>query len=87
MANYYSIILDRKFAFKSRLTGSLQITMDVIKQNANNFKVLHPALLVIKLSAGSSKAQKCLSVKFINGNVVSFLMFDPFSRVKVLILL
>ena len=49
------IISDRKFALKSRLTGSLQITMDVIKQNANNFKVLHPALLVIKLSAGSSK--------------------------------
>lgn len=45
---------DRKFALKSRLTGSLQITMDVIKQNANNFKVLHPALLVIKLCAGSS---------------------------------
>ena len=51
----YFHILDRKFALKSRLTGSLQITMDVIKQNANNFKVLHPALLVIKLSAGSSK--------------------------------
>ncbi|XP_028418309.1 cytosolic carboxypeptidase 1-like isoform X2 [Dendronephthya gigantea] len=45
---------DRKFALKSRLTGALQITMDVIRQNANNFKVLHPALLVIKISAGSS---------------------------------
>ena len=53
--SFVFIIVDRKFALKCRLTGSLQITMDVIKQNANNFKVLHPALLVIKLSVGSSE--------------------------------
>lgn len=45
---------DRKFALKTRLTGSLQVTIDVIARNFTKFKVLHPALLVVKLSAGSS---------------------------------
>ncbi len=55
-------VIDRKFALKSRLTGSLQITMDVIKQNVNNFKVLHPALLVIKLCTGSSKYRRIITL-------------------------
>ncbi|XP_046861355.1 cytosolic carboxypeptidase 1-like [Xenia sp. Carnegie-2017] len=47
-------VKDRKFPVKFRLTGCLQITIEMIKQNVNNFKVLHPSLLVMKHACGSS---------------------------------
>ena len=59
--------LDRKFALKTRLTGSLQVTLEVIKQNCTKFKVLHPALLVVKLAAGSSKCKLSVTLSGISG--------------------
>jgi hypothetical protein len=52
--------------------------MDVIKQNANNFKVLHPALLVIKLSAGSSKF--CITQRYSFERAHSFAYFNGPNR-------
>lgn len=40
---------------QARITGALQISLNVAKQNPQNFKVLHPVLQVLKIYAGSRK--------------------------------
>lgn len=45
---------DRKLCVKARLTGALQVTMNVIKNNTAFFKVLQPALQVLKLYSANS---------------------------------
>lgn len=45
---------DRKLCVKARLTGALQVTMNVVKNNTTFFKVLQPALQVLKLYSANS---------------------------------
>ncbi|XP_068741274.1 cytosolic carboxypeptidase 1-like [Montipora capricornis] len=45
---------DRKLCVKARLTGALQVTMNLIKNNTTFFKVLQPALQVLKLYSANS---------------------------------
>ena len=47
---------DRKLCVKARLTGALQVTMNVIKNNTAFFKVLQPALQVLKLYSANCKS-------------------------------
>lgn len=43
------IVPDRKLCIKARLTGALQVTMNLVKNNTAFFKVLQPALQILKL--------------------------------------
>lgn len=52
--NSFSFI-DKRFPVQARITGALQISLNVAKQNPQNFKVLHPVLQVLKIYAGSRK--------------------------------
>lgn len=45
---------DRKLCVKARLTGALQVTMNMVKNNTAFFKVLQPALQVLKLYSANS---------------------------------
>lgn len=45
---------DRKLCVKARLTGALQVTMNMVKNNTTFFKVLQPALQVLKLYSANS---------------------------------
>lgn len=47
---------DRKLCVKARLTGALQVTMNVVKNNTAFFKVLQPALQVLKLYSANCKS-------------------------------
>ncbi|XP_065059496.1 cytosolic carboxypeptidase 1-like [Rhopilema esculentum] len=44
---------DKRFAVQARMTGALQVSLNVAKQNPQNFKVLHPVLQVLKIYANS----------------------------------
>lgn len=46
---------DRKFGVKSRLSGSLSVTVNVIKQNLHNSKLLLPCLQVLRVYCTSCK--------------------------------
>uniref|UniRef100_M4AQS0 Cytosolic carboxypeptidase 1 n=1 Tax=Xiphophorus maculatus TaxID=8083 RepID=M4AQS0_XIPMA len=45
---------DRKFGVKARLSGALNVTVDVIKQNLQNAKVLLPCLQVLRVYSNNS---------------------------------
>lgn len=45
---------DRKLCVKARLTGALQVTMNLVKNNTAFFKVLQPALQILKLYSANS---------------------------------
>lgn len=45
---------DRKLCVKARLTGALQVTMNMVKNNTTFFKILQPALQVLKLYSANS---------------------------------
>ena len=53
---------DRKLCVKARLTGALQVTMNVIKNNTAFFKVLQPALQVLKLYSANCKSTAMFSL-------------------------
>ena len=44
---------DKRFAVQARMTGALQVSLNVAKQNPQNFKVLQPVLQVLKIYANS----------------------------------
>ena len=46
---YDLFVPDRKLCVKARLTGALQVTMNLVKNNTAFFKVLQPALQILKL--------------------------------------
>ena len=46
-------VSDKRFAVQARMTGALQVSLNVAKQNPQNFKVLHPVLQVLKIYANS----------------------------------
>ena len=46
---------DRKLCVKARLMGALQITLNMIKNNTTNFKILQPTLQMLKLYCANSK--------------------------------
>ena len=46
-------VSDKRFAVQARITGALQVSLNVAKQNPQNFKVLHPVLQVLKIYANS----------------------------------
>ena len=50
------LFLDRKLCVKARLTGALQVTMNVVKNNTTFFKVLQPALQVLKLYSANCES-------------------------------
>ena len=52
---------DRKLCVKARLTGALQVTMNMVKNNTTFFKVLQPALQVLKLYSANCKSVKTVS--------------------------
>lgn len=52
---------DRKLCVKARLTGALQVTMNMVKNNTTFFKVLQPALQVLKLYSANCKSIKTVS--------------------------
>ena len=54
----FAFFLDRKFCIKARLSGALLVTMATIKNNSTNFRVLHPALQVLKIYTTNSKLQQ-----------------------------
>lgn len=45
---------DRKLCVKARLTGALQVTMNLVKNNTAFFKVLQPSLQILKLYSANS---------------------------------
>uniref|UniRef100_A0A3B5KW77 Cytosolic carboxypeptidase 1 n=1 Tax=Xiphophorus couchianus TaxID=32473 RepID=A0A3B5KW77_9TELE len=45
---------DRKFGVKARLSGALNVTVDVMKQNLQNAKVLLPCLQVLRVYSNNS---------------------------------
>uniref|UniRef100_A0A3B3Y2G5 Cytosolic carboxypeptidase 1 n=1 Tax=Poecilia mexicana TaxID=48701 RepID=A0A3B3Y2G5_9TELE len=45
---------DRKFGVKARLSGALNVTVDVVKQNLQNSKVLLPCLQVLRIYSNNS---------------------------------
>eukprot|EP00794_Sanderia_malayensis_P009853 gene9853-10864_t len=45
---------EKRFSIQARMTGALQVSLNVTKQNPQNFKVLHPVLQVLKIYANSS---------------------------------
>jgi len=47
---------DRKLCIKGRLTGALQVTMNMVKNNTAFFKILQPALQVLKLYSANCKS-------------------------------
>lgn len=50
-----SYFVDKRFAVQARMTGALQVSLNVAKHNPQNFKVLHPVLQVLKIYANSRK--------------------------------
>lgn len=48
--------VDRKLCVKARLTGALQVTMNMVKNNTTFFKILQPALQVLKLYSANCKS-------------------------------
>lgn len=50
------LFADRKLCVKARLTGALQVTMNMVKNNTTFFKVLQPALQVLKLYSANCKS-------------------------------
>lgn len=50
------LFVDRKLCVKARLTGALQVTMNMVKNNTAFFKVLQPALQVLKLYSANCKS-------------------------------
>ncbi|XP_070542811.1 cytosolic carboxypeptidase 1-like isoform X3 [Ptychodera flava] len=51
---------DRKFGVKARLSGALPITLSLVRNNANNFKVLLPCLQVLKIYVANAVNSSCL---------------------------
>ncbi|XP_077988802.1 cytosolic carboxypeptidase 1-like isoform X2 [Glandiceps talaboti] len=51
---------DRKFGVKARLSGALPITLSLVRNNTNNFKVLLPALQVLKIYVSNAVNSSCL---------------------------
>ncbi|TSL97347.1 Cytosolic carboxypeptidase 1 [Bagarius yarrelli] len=45
---------DRKFGIKARLNGALSVTVNLLKQNLQNFKLLLPCLQVLRVCASNS---------------------------------
>ncbi|XP_063050955.1 cytosolic carboxypeptidase 1 isoform X3 [Engraulis encrasicolus] len=45
---------DRKFGVKARLTGALNVTVNLLKQNVNNSKLLLPCLQVLRVYSANS---------------------------------
>ena len=61
---FNSLFSDRKLCVKARLTGALQVTMNLVKNNTSFFKVLQPALQVLKLYSANCKSKTVLLVNF-----------------------
>lgn len=55
----FCLFTDRKLCVKARLTGALQVTMNMVKNNTTFFKVLQPALQVLKLYSANCKLSNC----------------------------
>lgn len=51
-----SLLTDRKFCMKARLTGSIHVTMTMIRNNTTNFRVLQSTLLVMKQYTANGKS-------------------------------
>lgn len=64
---------DRKLCVKARLTGALQVTMNMVKNNTTFFKVLQPALQVLKLYSAN-----CKSINTV-GTLIKFLLVGVLS--------
>ena len=45
---------DRKFEVKARLSGALAVTLNLVRNHANYFKTLQPALYVLKIYANNA---------------------------------
>lgn len=49
---------DRKFGIKARLNGALNVTVNLLKQNLLNYKLLLPCLQVLRVYAGNCECKK-----------------------------
>lgn len=68
---------DRKLCVKARLTGALQVTMNVVKNNTAFFKVLQPALQVLKLYSANCKSIAMFSLHSTFSNCKWVLILQP----------
>ena len=67
---------DRKLCVKARLTGALQVTMNVVKNNTAFFKVLQPALQVLKLYSANCKSIAMFSLLSTFSTVNEYIFFS-----------
>ncbi|XP_069481957.1 cytosolic carboxypeptidase 1 isoform X2 [Ambystoma mexicanum] len=69
---------DKKFAIKSRINGVLNITLNLVKQNLQNHRLLHPCLQVLRAYSTSSVNAVSLGK---NGVIeLMFKIIGPFSK-------
>ncbi|XP_028658239.1 cytosolic carboxypeptidase 1 isoform X1 [Erpetoichthys calabaricus] len=69
---------DKKFAIKARISGALNITLNLVKQNLQNSKLILPCLQVLRVYSGNSVNAVSLGK---NGAVeLMFKIIGPFSK-------
>ncbi|XP_076127328.1 cytosolic carboxypeptidase 1 [Alosa pseudoharengus] len=69
---------DRKFCVKARLTGALNVTVNLLKQNVHNHKLLLPCLQVLRVYSANSVNAVSLGK---NGVVeLMFKVIGPYSK-------
>ncbi|XP_031426873.1 cytosolic carboxypeptidase 1 isoform X2 [Clupea harengus] len=83
MLNVHSLLAkigpkDRKFGVKARLTGALNVTVNLLKQNVHNNKLLLPCLQVLRVYSANSVNAVSLGK---NGVVeLMFKVIGPYSK-------
>ncbi|TRY99459.1 hypothetical protein DNTS_022999 [Danionella cerebrum] len=69
---------DRKFGVKARLNGALNVTLNLVKQNLHNYKLLLPSLQVLRVYAGN--LVNAVSLGKSGALEVMFEIIGPFSK-------
>ncbi|XP_024130686.1 cytosolic carboxypeptidase 1 isoform X1 [Oryzias melastigma] len=69
---------DRRFGVKARLSGALNVTVNLIKQNLQNTKLLLPCLHVLRVY--SSNLVNAMSLGKIEGVELMFKIIGPYSK-------
>jgi len=50
---------DKKFGVKARLNGALNVTVNLVKHNLHNYKLLLPCLQVLRVYSSNCKFTRC----------------------------
>uniref|UniRef100_A0A8C7Z895 ATP/GTP binding carboxypeptidase 1 n=1 Tax=Oryzias sinensis TaxID=183150 RepID=A0A8C7Z895_9TELE len=69
---------DRRFGMKARLSGALNVTVSLIRQNLQNTKLLLPCLHVLRVY--SSNSVNAMSLGKIEGVELMFKIIGPYSK-------